>query len=140
MRLTSMRVAWVIFGLAVLPACGTKRPVLYPNAHLNHVGKQVAESDIDDCMQFAADHGLKPNPEGKVAGQTAGGAAVGAASGAAVGAVLGSAGRGAAVGAAGGGAGGFMRGIFSSRDPDPVLRRFVEKCLREKGYEPIGWR
>lgn len=140
MRLSLITGASAIFVLCVLSACGTKRPVLYPNDHLNRVGKQVAEKDIDDCIQLAADHGLKSNAGGKVAGQTAGGAAVGAATGAAVGAVLGSAGRGAAAGAAGGGAGGFIRGIFRSRDPDPVVRRFVEKCLHDKGYEPIGWR
>jgi outer membrane lipoprotein SlyB len=59
--------------------------------------------------------------------------------GAAAGAVVGRAGRGAAMGAAGGGSAGLLRGLFGSRDPDPVQKRFVEKCLREKGYQVIGW-
>jgi hypothetical protein len=42
--------------------------------------------------------------------------------------------------AAGGGTAGLIRGLCRSRDLDPaVKRRFVEKCLRDKGYEVIGW-
>ena len=47
---------------------------------------------------------------------------------------------GAGAGAAGGAAGALTRGVIRSGDPDPVYQRFVEKCLRDKGYEPIGWR
>ena len=60
--------------------------------------------------------------------------------GAAVGAVTGRPGTGAAAGAAGGGVGGFFRGIFGSSEPDPVYKRYVETCLRERGYQPIGWK
>ena len=42
--------------------------------------------------------------------------------------------------AAGGAAGVLTRGVIRSGDPDPTFRRFVEKCLRDKGYEPVGWR
>ena len=37
-------------------------------------------------------------------------------------------------------AGGLVRGLLRWREPDPVERRFVEQCLRERGYQPIGWR
>ena len=30
-------------------------------------------------------------------------------------------------------------GCSASSEPDPTYRNFVEKCLRDKGYEPIGW-
>ena len=129
-------VIWVLW----LGGCSQKRPVFYPNWYYQEVGKGIAQADIDDCMQLAKEHGTRSSSSGKVAKGTATGAAVGAATGAAVGAVLGNAGRGAAAGAAGGGAGGFTRGLFRSRDPDPVFRRFVERCLREKGYEVIGWK
>jgi hypothetical protein len=43
------------------------------------------------------------------------------------------------MGAAGGGAGGLLRSIFRSRDLDPVQQRFVDQCLKEKGYEVMGW-
>lgn len=91
-------------------------------------------------MRLAAEYGTKSDSGEKVAKGTAAGAAVGGAAGAAVGAVFGNAGRGAAAGAAGGAAGALTRGIIHSGQPDPVFRRFVEKCLREKGYEPIGWK
>ena len=52
----------------------------------------------------------------------------------------GAASGGAAAGAAGGGAGGLMRGAWKSGDPDEIERRFVEQCLRDKGYQVIGWK
>ncbi|UCG07274.1 MAG: cell envelope biogenesis protein OmpA [Desulfobacterales bacterium] len=123
----------VVFG------CAPKRPVLYPNAHLKQVGKEVAEADIDECIQLAKDYGAGSKSGEKIATQTAEGAAVGGAAGAAVGAVTGNLGRGVAAGAAGGAAAAGTRQIFRSGDPDPLLKQFVEKCLRDKGYEPIGW-
>ncbi|MBE9520168.1 MAG: cell envelope biogenesis protein OmpA, partial [Proteobacteria bacterium] len=67
-------------------------------------------------------------------------ATTGAVVGGAVGAVDGRAGKGAAVGAAGGGSAGMMRGAWKSGDPDNIERRFVEQCLRDKGYQVIGWK
>ena len=121
-------------------ACTKKRPVLYPNFHLQHVGNEQAQADIDECIRFAEDHDVKSSAEEKVARETAKGAAVGGAVGAGVGVVVGGTGRKAAAGAAGGGAAGFTRGVFDSGDPDPVFARFVEKCLRDKGYAPVGWK
>ncbi|HZK14379.1 MAG TPA: glycine zipper family protein [Desulfobaccales bacterium] len=120
-------------------ACAAKRPVLYPNAQLEAVGTSAAQQDIDDCLQKAAAAGYTSNSGGKVASSTAVGAAAGAAVGAAMGAVAGRAGTGAAMGAAGGGTGGLIRSIFGSRNLDPVQRQFVDQCLKEKGYEVIGW-
>ena len=121
-------------------ACSQKRPVLYPSYYLQQVGEEAAQTDIDDCIRLANEYDASSSSSGKVAKSTAKGGAVGAAGGAATGAVLGNVGRGAGAGAAGGAAVGLVRGLFRSREPDPVFRRFVEKCLREKGYEPIGWK
>jgi hypothetical protein len=126
--------------LLLLVACSQKRPVLYPNYHLQQVGDETAQTEIDDCIRAAKEYGTSSSSSGKVAKRTAGGGAVGAAGGAASGAVFGSVGRGAAAGAAGGAAVGGLQGLFRSPEPDPVFRRFVEKCLLEKGYEPIGWK
>ncbi len=30
--------------------------------------------------------------------------------------------------------------VRNAGDPDVIFRGFVERCLREKGYEVIGWR
>ena len=126
--------------LLLLVACSQKRPVLYPNYHLQEVGNETAQTEIDECISLAKEYGTSSSSSGKVAKSTAGGGAVGAAGGAASGAVFGSVGRGAAAGAAGGAAVGCLQGLFRSPEPDPVFRRFVEKCLLEKGYEPIGWK
>jgi hypothetical protein len=120
-------------------ACAAKRPVLSPNAQLEAVGAAAAQQDINDCLQKAAAAGYTADSGSKVAGSTAVGAAAGAAIGAAMGAVAGRAGTGAGMGAAGGGTGGLLRGIFGSRDLDPVQRRFVDQCLKGKGYEVINW-
>jgi hypothetical protein len=130
----------IITFLLVALGCSPKRPVLYPNAHLKQVGKEIAEADIDECIQLAKDYGADSNSGEKVASQTAKGATVGGATGAAVGAVTGNLGRGVAAGAAGGAAAAGTREILRSGDPDPVFKKFVEKCLRDRGYEPIGWR
>ncbi len=123
-----------------LAACSMKKPVLYPNDHLNQVGKDVAKEDIDDCMEMAKESGVDPERTEKVAGRTASGGAIGAITGLAVGAVLGDSGKNALAGAVGGGTGGCLSGIFESSDPDPLFKRFVERCLQEKGYSPVGWR
>ena len=47
-----------LIAIAVLmSACAKKRPVLYPNVTYTAAGETVAQSDIDDCIQLAADHG-----------------------------------------------------------------------------------
>ena len=125
---------------ALLFSCAKKRPVLYPNHTYKAVGKTVVIADIDECIQLAADHGHATDAGKNVATSTGKGAATGAVVGGAVGAVNGRPGRGAAAGAAGGGAGGLMRGAWKSGDPDEIERRFVEQCLRDKGYQVIGWK
>jgi uncharacterized protein YcfJ len=72
-------------------------------------------------------------------GGTIVGGAGGAIVGGAVGAVTGSIGRGALVGGVAGAATGLVRGIYKSSQPSPVYKAFVNRCLRDKGYDPIGW-
>ena len=137
---------WLVaLGLGVA-ACSTPRPVLYPNDHYNRVGQTVAERDVDDCIarakQFGASASQAQGAGGDVATHTVAGAGAGAAIGAVGGAVMGNAGEAAAVGAATGGTAGLLSGIFGgsrSRGPDPTFATFVDRCLRERGYEPIGW-
>jgi len=138
---------WFIPFLLSVGACAPRRPVLYPNEQLKRVGGDVAEHDVDECMRRAKEYvsgGARAQQvTGQVAGSTAVGAGTGAAIGAVGGAVTGGAGEGAAVGAATGGTAGLLYGIlgaFQSRDPDPVYANFVDRCLRERGYDPIGWK
>lgn len=125
---------------AAAGGCATQRPVLYPNDTLETRGRARAEQAIDQCVQRARTHGVDSSRGGELASGTVTEGAVGAGTGAAVGAVLGDAGTGAAAGAAGGAARGLLRGLFGGREPDPVFREFVDRCLRERGYEPIGWK
>ncbi len=122
-----------------LVGCGaSQKPVLYPNNQLKTVGNDQAQRDINDCMQ-TAEACVKKNQDSKVAEGAVKGGAIGAATGAAIGAVTGNFGRGLAAGAAGGAAGGATHGLFKAAEPSPVYKNFVNKCLKEKGYEPIGW-
>jgi len=59
------------------------------------------------------------------------GAATGAANSATIGAAAG--------GGAAGATRGLIRGLFGNRGPSAVYKNFVNRCLREKGYDPIGW-
>lgn len=122
------------------PACAAKRPVLYPNASYQAAGEAQSRRDVDACLAFAKEQGHAADPAARAGTGAAGGAAVGAATGAAAGAVFGSAGLGAAAGAAGGGARSLLRGLFRWSDPDPIQQRFVQECLRERGYHVIGWK
>jgi outer membrane lipoprotein SlyB len=122
----------------LLAGCSVKRPVLYPNAKLQKVGQSQAQQDIDICCRMAEAY-LTNHPGKEIAEDAAKSGTVGAATGAAVGAVYGGAGRGAAAGAAAGVVGSTAVGMFRTREPSPTFMNFVNRCLHEKGYEPIGW-
>ncbi len=130
----------LLLGAGLGTGCAGKRPVLYPNRALVSSGQELGQDDVDRCVQSAEDYGLDTRRGERVAESTVGRGAIGGAAGAAGGAVLGDAGRGAATGAAAGAAAGFVRGIFRSRDPDPLHKRYVEICLRNEGYQVIGWK
>jgi outer membrane lipoprotein SlyB len=120
-------------------ACAAKRPILAPNEHLTEMGPEAAQRDVDECIRLAAEAGPGATRGKQVAGQTAGGAVVGGAAGAVAGAISGGPGLGAAAGAAGGATAGLLRGLFGSSDLDAGQKRYAEECLRQKGYQPIGW-
>jgi outer membrane lipoprotein SlyB len=134
-----MKKALILIIAVILAGCGTARPVLYPNTQVQQAGEVRAQQDIDECTRKAEAY-VKENPAGDVAKSTATGAVVGAAVGAAVGAITGNFGQGLAIGASSGGIWGFFGGLFQAAEPSPVQKQFVERCLREKGYEPIGWK
>jgi hypothetical protein len=122
-------------------------PTLYPNETYQRVGQAQAEQDIADCEARAQEY-VKTGGQGgaraaEAARNTGVGAAVGAASGAVGGAIGGNVGQGAAVGAASGATAGLLGTMFGwmfqRSQPDPVYANFVDKCLRDKGYDPIGW-
>jgi hypothetical protein len=121
--------------------CAAPKPILYPNAHLKQVGEEVANRDVDECREMAKDAGAKPSQgkTGQVAGSTTTGGAIGSAAGAVGGAVIGHPGPGAMVGAASGATAGFLRGLFRRSPPSNAYKQFVQRCLKERGYDPMGW-
>ena len=131
--------------LPVTSACSSAKPILYPNAHWQSVGKEVAEQDIKTCKELAESAGAEEGSgkAGRVAGSTAAGAGIGAAAGAVGGAISGGAGIGSAIGAASGAVWGLLSGLFSAGSgpshPSEAYTNFVNRCLREKGYEVTGW-
>jgi Glycine-zipper domain len=135
----------VIFCALLLAACSSAHPVLYPNAHLESVGKEGAEQDIEACKQLAESSGAEEGSgkAGRVAKSTAIGSGVGAASGAVGGAISGAAGQGSMIGAASGAVWGLLTGLFYATvgpsQPNQAYTNFVTKCLQEKGYELTGW-
>ena len=131
----------------VVAGCAASRPVLYPNEQLNKVGDAAAQRDVDDCMQRASQYvksgGHEAQTAKEVGGRAAVGGGIGAATGAVGGAIAGNPGEGAAIGAASGATAGVLSGLFDSwhsQEVDPVYANFVDRCLRERGYEPIGWK
>ena len=135
-----------VLALSMFSACSSARPVLYPNAQLESVGKDEADRDIEACRQLAESAGAEESSGGKgrrVATNTAVGAGAGAASGA-IGSVISgaSAGLGSMIGAASGAVWGLLTGLFhaaSPSQPNQAYTNFVNRCLQEKGYEVTGW-
>lgn len=127
--------------LLVLVGCASSppKPVLYPNAHFNKVGQQTADKDIEECKTLAHSSGVNEKKDGEIGKNAATGAAVGGAAAGAWGLVSGSAGERALAGAAAGAAAGTVRGGVKSTETSPVFKNFVQKCLRDRGYEVIGW-
>jgi uncharacterized protein (TIGR00251 family) len=137
-------VAYLVCGMFLLSACSSVHPVLYPNAHMQSVGKEAATQDIKDCKKLAESAGAEEGSgkAGRVATGTAVGAGVGAAAGAVGGAISGSVGRGSMIGAATGAVWGLLMGLFrasGSSQPNQAYTNFVNRCLQEKGYEVTGW-
>jgi len=133
----------LLFSLVTLDGCASsKRPVLYPNPQLSRVGQAQADADINACMRTAEASGANSGKGEELARGTAKAGAVGGATGAVVGAISSSSsvGQAAAIGGAGAATATLVGGAFDAAEPTPVFYRFVEQCLRDKGYQPIGWR
>ncbi len=139
-RIVSWPVA-LLLGALLLGGCssGPKRPVLYPNHHMQQVGQTQAQLDIDRCIADADDYGVDRTRDGEAGTKAASGALIGGASAGAWGLVRGDAGERALAGAVAGGTAGAVKGGVDSQRISPVFQRFVEQCLRDRGYRVIGW-
>jgi outer membrane lipoprotein SlyB len=98
-----------------------------------------ASQDIAVCERLAADSGVGTRKDGAVGERATQGAVLGGISAGVWGLVRGDAGERALAGAAAGAATGAATGGFESAETNPTYKRFMERCLRERGYDVIGW-
>lgn len=135
------RTAVIVIAMLVGCAAAEKRPVLYPNTKVQQVGEAQAQRDADECIAKAERAGASGSGANTVGRGAAEGGAIGGAT-----AGVGSAIRGgrvledAAAGAAVGATAGAVHGAFRSGGPDEIHRNFVQRCLKDLGYEVIGWK
>jgi hypothetical protein len=104
-------------------------------------GGPAAQADIDECRRLAREAGAGGADGERIARDTAVGAAAGGAATGIYGAVRGysDVGNRTAAGAAAGAAVGLVRGVTRSGEPNSTFKRYVDRCLRERGYDVIGW-
>ncbi|MBX3235742.1 MAG: hypothetical protein KF814_06295 [Nitrospiraceae bacterium] len=126
-----------------LIGCAGPEPVLKSNQQLLLQGKDQAEREVDLCRYKAEQAGLRHGTNRS--SNAAAGAVIGLLGGAGVGASSGIVGGpgGVAIGAAAGGVVGgvlgFFAGAYKPVDPQPDYTQFIERCLKERGYETVGW-
>ena len=141
--LVRRQTAWTLCAVMLLSACSSPQPVLYSNTHLQSVGEEAADQDIEACRELAEAAGAEEGSgkAGQVAKSTAIGGGAGAASGAIGGLISGGAGLGSLIGAASGAVWGLLMGLFStgSSQPSQAYTNYVNRCLQDKGYEVTGW-
>ncbi|MCS6295619.1 MAG: hypothetical protein H8K09_05260 [Nitrospira sp.] len=129
--------------VVALTACAGPEPIFKSTTYLQLHGKQQAEQEAAVCRVKAERAGLQHGTNRS--GNAGAGAALGVIGGAAVGASAGLIGgpTGIAIGAAAGGAVGGILGLFAGTykpvQPQQDYAAFVERCLKENGYETEGW-
>lgn len=123
--------------------CAGPEPIFKSTTYLQLHGQQQARDEAAVCAVKAERAGLQHGTNRS--GNAGAGAALGVIGGAAVGASAGLVGgpTGIAIGAAAGGAVGGVLGLFAGTykplQPQQDYAAFVERCLKEKGYETDGW-
>ena len=134
----------VLVFLLVFTACSSsqreRRPMFYPNQKYNRAGDQGIQSDVERCRAMADQYVDREDNREQVAKSTLKRSAVGSAVGATAGSFTGRAGRGAGIGASTGALLGLFGGLEKSNSSDGVYEQFVSRCLKDKGYEVLGWR
>lgn len=129
--------------ILALVACAGPEPILKSTTYLELHGKDQAEREAAVCGLKAERSGIEHGTNRS--GNAGAGATLGLIGGAAVGASAGLVGgpTGIAIGAAAGGAVGtvlgLLAGTYKPLQPRQEYAAYVERCLKEKGYETQGW-
>ncbi|MEE9425473.1 MAG: hypothetical protein V3V18_10920 [Methylococcales bacterium] len=135
-----MKQICIVLMILAMVGC-TNRPVLYPNEQFEQNGPQAADNTIEECEELASESGISnvQHNAKRTATHGAKGAALGAVSGAIGGAISGGVGIGTVIGAASGAAVGIVSGLIGSDYASPTYQQFVNSCLKERGYDVVGW-
>lgn len=133
--------AVVLCLLSLLTACasGAKRPLFYYSSYSEPVDKAQSDLDTDECMAMARQAGVREHRDGQVGKNAATGAVLGGIAAGAWSLIRGNGGESLVAGAVAGGATGAAKGAIDSTGQNPTFRRYVERCLGERGYDVIGW-
>ncbi len=139
--MSSRAVVLIVVGIAaLLGGCRTPHVIFYRNAHYERMGHEQAQADFRACLAEAEAAGTESGKAAEIARNATEGAVTGAAVGGVVGSIRGRPGQSAAAGAAGAATFSIVRGALRWRSLQPVTRRYVEICLRNQGYQPVGWK
>ena len=106
--------ARVGIAFVIIAGCATERPVLYPNGHARQVGRYAANRDVDDCMLRGEQYIDRLNRPDAIIEETVTGTASLPAS--------------------------LMHDSAHRLNPNLLFRSYVNRCLRERGYEPLAWK
>lgn len=60
----------LLLGIFFVAGCAAPRPVLYPNTHLQQVGRERARTDIAACVQYARQV-VHAHPDSRAVGRAA---------------------------------------------------------------------
>lgn len=140
-----MRKAMLLSVSLLLPllllACagGQKRPIFYQSSYEVPLDRAQLDQDVDACFAAARNAGVQERRDGEIGRKSASGALLGGVAAGAWGLIRGDGGERLLAGAVAGGATGAAKGAIDSTEQNPVFRRYVERCLRDLGYEVIGW-
>lgn len=132
-----------VLAVSLVAGCSTTRPVVYPNKHARAAGTEQLERDVDLCRKRADDEVGFGDRRQQLLRNVGLATIVGGAAGLAWGIAYGGASEGlkrGGAGAAAAGVGVFVKNLVKLDQPDEVHEKFVEKCLKKKGYEVLGWR
>jgi hypothetical protein len=129
-----------LLAASLITGCATPQPVIYSN------GRQINEErlarDTAACRQRADQAvGLNQGRKG-VAQKAAEGSVIGAVTGAVTGLFKGSneMWERAGIGLATGGVGVAVKAMVDLNKPDKVYEEYVERCMKERGHDILGWR
>ncbi|CAH9019659.1 glycine zipper family protein [Candidatus Nitrosacidococcus sp. I8] len=138
-------ISLLLSSILIITSCARPRPVLYPNDHFKEVGTKQSLQDIQKCREMAEAAGANAtvkNGAVKTVENSVASAGMGAVSGVVGGAIIGDALKGATIGAASGAAYGLMQDFINGtarQVTNSTYINFVNRCLKEAGYDVEGW-